>query len=106
MLSAELPPNARLDDTEQATNEIYRRVKGIDGVESVFVLGGASPKGDLELRRATVTLTLGKLDQSLTKKLVNDVLGSMPVIGPYLPKVAVHGRVRPQWDIEKKSLQS
>ncbi|AYG67047.1 MULTISPECIES: efflux RND transporter permease subunit [unclassified Rhizobium] len=102
VLSAELPPNARLDDTEQATNEIYRRVKGIDGVESVFELGGASPKGDLELRRATVTLTLDKLDQSLTKKLVNDVLGSLPVIGPHLPKVAVYGRVRPQWDIEKE----
>lgn len=102
VLSAELPPNARLEDTEQATNEIYRRVKGIDGVENVFVLGGASPKGDLELRRATVTLTLGKLDQSLVKKLVNDVLGSLPVIGPHLPKVTVHGRVRPQWDVEKE----
>ncbi|MBB4566213.1 efflux RND transporter permease subunit [Rhizobium leucaenae] len=102
VLSAELPPNARLDDTEQATNEIYRRVKDIDGVENVFVLGGASPKGDLELRRATVTLTLGKLDQSLSKKLVNDVLGSLPVIGPYLPKVTVHGRERPQWDVEKE----
>lgn len=102
VLSAELPPNARLEDTEQATNEIYRRVKGIDGVESVFVLGGASPKGDLELRRATVTLTLGKLDQTLVKKLVNDVLGSLPVIGPHLPKVPVHGRVRPQWDVEKE----
>jgi multidrug efflux pump subunit AcrB len=102
VLSAELPPNARLDDTEQATNEIYRRVKDIDGVESVFVLGGASPKGDLELRRATVTLTLDKLDQSLAKKLVNDMLGSLPVIGKYLPRVPVHGRVRPQWDIEKE----
>ncbi|MDK4738406.1 efflux RND transporter permease subunit [Rhizobium sp. LEGMi198b] len=102
VLSAELPPNARLDDTEQATNEIYRRVKDIDGVENVFVLGGASPKGDLELRRATVTLTLGKLDQSLVKKLVNDVAGSLPVIGPYLPKVAVHGRVKPQWEVEKE----
>ncbi|MDL2400648.1 efflux RND transporter permease subunit [Rhizobium mayense] len=102
VLSAELPPNARLDDTEQATNEIYRRVKDIDGVENVFVLGGASPKGDLELRRATVTLTLGKLDQSLVKKLVNDVMGSLPVIGPYLPKVTVHGRVKPQWEVEKE----
>ncbi|SCB17242.1 efflux RND transporter permease subunit [Rhizobium lusitanum] len=102
VLSAELPPNARLEDTEQATNEICRRVKGIDGVENVFVLGGASPKGDLELRRATVTLTLGKLDQSLVKKLVNDVLGSLPVIGPHLPKVTVHGRERPQWDVEKE----
>ncbi len=29
-------------------------------------LGGASPKGDLELRRATVTVLLDKLDHSLS----------------------------------------
>ncbi|WP_160010421.1 efflux RND transporter permease subunit [Rhizobium sp. 18055] len=102
VLSVELPPNATLDDTEATTNEVYKNVRHINGVESVFVLGGASPKGELELRRATVTLALQKLDQSLIKKLVNDVLGSIPVIGPHLPKVELHGRVRPQWDIEKE----
>jgi multidrug efflux pump subunit AcrB len=102
VLSVELPPNATLDDTEATTDEVFKNVEGINGVESVFVLGGASPKGDLELRRATVTLALQKLDQSLVKKLVNDFLGSIPVIGPHLPKVEVHGRVRPQWDIEKE----
>ncbi|KRB61868.1 ABC transporter permease [Rhizobium sp. Root708] len=102
VLSVELPPNATLDDTDATTDEVYKNVKDINGVESVFVLGGASPKGDLELRRATVTLALQKLDQSLVKRLVNDALGSIPVIGPHLPKVAVHGRVRPQWDIEKE----
>jgi multidrug efflux pump subunit AcrB len=102
VLSVELPPNARLEDTGAVTNVVYNRVKDIDGVESVFVLGGASPKGDLELRRATVTLALNKLDQSLVKKLVNDVLGSIPIIGPHLPKVAVHGRIKPQWAIEKE----
>ncbi|PDS75486.1 efflux RND transporter permease subunit [Rhizobium sp. L43] len=100
VLSVELPPNARLDDTEKTTDAIYDRVKDINGVESVFVLGGASPKGDLELRRATITLALHKLDQSLIKKVVNDVFGAIPVIGPKLPKVEVHGRERPQWDIE------
>ncbi|PZM14004.1 efflux RND transporter permease subunit [Rhizobium tubonense] len=102
VLSVELPPTARLGDTEQVTDEVYRLLKGTDGVESIFVLGGASPKGDLELRRATVTLALNKLDQSLVKKLVNDVLGSIPVIGPHLPKVALSGRVRPQWEIERE----
>ena len=99
-LSVELPPNASLAETEKATDQIYELTRGIDGVESVFVLGGASPKGDLELRRASVTLNLYKLDHSLVKKLVNDVAGSLPLIGPYLPKVTVHGRERPQWDIE------
>lgn len=102
VLSVELPPNARLDDTEKTTDAIYDRVKDINGVDSVFVLGGASPKGELELRRATITLALDKLDQSLVKKVVNDVLGHIPVIGPMLPKVEVHGRERPQWDIEKE----
>ncbi|MBB3654972.1 HAE1 family hydrophobic/amphiphilic exporter-1 [Rhizobium sp. BK650] len=102
VLSVELPPNARLDDTEKTTDAIYDRVKDINGVESVFVLGGASPKGELELRRATITLALDKLDQSLIKKVVNDVIGHIPVIGPMLPKVEVHGRERPQWNIEKE----
>ncbi len=102
VLSVELPPNATLEDTEATTDEVYRNVHDINGVESVFVLGGASPKGELELRRATVTLALQKLDQSLVKKLVNDLLGSIPLIGPHLPKVEVHGRVRPQWNIEKE----
>lgn len=99
-LSVELPPNASLADTEKTTDEIYKRLKDIDGVETVFVLGGASPKGELELRRATVTLNLEKLDHSLVKKLVNDVAGGLPLIGPYLPKVPSQGRERPQWDIE------
>ena len=102
VLSVELPPNATLEDTEATTDAIYNQVKDLDGVESVFVLGGASPKGDLELRRATVTLSLDKLDHSLTKKIVNDILGKIPVLGPMLPKVEAHGRERPQWDIEKE----
>ncbi|OWK24404.1 hypothetical protein AJ87_22125 [Rhizobium yanglingense] len=36
------------------------------------------------------------------KRVINDVFGSIPVIGPHLPKVEVHGRERPQWDIEKE----
>ena len=99
-LSVELPPNASLAETEKVTKQIYDLTHDINGVESVFVLGGASPKGDLELRRASVTLNLDKLDHSLVKKLVNDVAGRLPLIGPYLPKVTVHGRERPQWDIE------
>ncbi|RVN00905.1 efflux RND transporter permease subunit, partial [Sinorhizobium meliloti] len=73
-LSIELPPDAMLADTDRTTTEIYNRVKDIDGVENVFVLGGASPKGDLELRRAAVTVLLEKLDHSLINKVVNDVI--------------------------------
>ncbi|WP_440981539.1 efflux RND transporter permease subunit [Shinella sumterensis] len=102
VLSVELPPDAMLDDTDRTTTQVYDKVKDIDGVTSVFVLGGSSPKGDLELRRASVTVILDRLEHSLAYRLVNDVLGGIPVIGPYLPKMEAHGRLRPQWDIEKE----
>ncbi|MDX3927072.1 MAG: efflux RND transporter permease subunit [Shinella sp.] len=102
VLSVELPPDAMLDDTDRTTSELYDRIKDIEGVENVFVLGGSSPKGDLELRRASVTVLLERLDHSLANRVVNDVFGSIPVIGPYLPKLETHGRTIPQWDIEKE----
>ncbi|WFU46739.1 efflux RND transporter permease subunit [Sinorhizobium terangae] len=101
-LSIELPPDAMLEDTDRTTSEIYDRIKDIDGVENVFVLGGASPKGDLELRRAAVTVLLKKLDHSLVNKVVNDVIGRMPLIGEYLPKLPPAGRIKPQSEIERE----
>ena len=38
-------------------------IRGVDGVEDVFVLGGSSPTGDLDIRRASVTVLLYKLDR-------------------------------------------
>ncbi len=100
VLSVELPPNASLEETATTTDRIYNAVRGINGVESVFVLGGASPKGDLELRRATVRVILGNIDHSLVKTLVNKGLGGLPLIGQFVPKMQENGRTRPQWDVE------
>lgn len=99
-LSLELPPNATLEETAETTSKVYDIIKPLEGVESVFVLGGASPKGDLELRRATVNVILGKIDHSLLKTLVNKGLGNLPLIGQYMPKMQDHGRTKPQWEIE------
>ncbi|WP_180902248.1 efflux RND transporter permease subunit [Martelella soudanensis] len=104
VLSIELPPNARLSDTEEMTDLIADRIAGYDGVEDVTVLGGSSPLGDLEYRRATITVTLGKLAHSLPEALVNDMLGGLPVIGQYLPKISPSGREIPQWQIEQEIL--
>ncbi|MBP1846368.1 multidrug efflux pump subunit AcrB [Rhizobium petrolearium] len=101
VLSVELPPNATLDETAAATDKVYDAIRHIDGVESIFILGGASPKGDLELRRATVRVILQNIDHSLVKTLVNKGLGSIPLVGDYLPKMKENGRTRPQWDVEK-----
>ena len=102
VLSVELPPNATLDETAASTDTIYDAVRDIDGVQSVFVLGGASPKGDLELRRATVRVILKNIDHSLLKTIVNKGLGGLPVVGDLIPKIKDKGRTRPQWDVEKE----
>lgn len=101
-LSVELPPSTSLNETNRTTRAIYDRVKDIQGVQDVFILGGSSPKGDLSITKATVTLLLKHKEASLVTALVNDLGGKLPVIGPYLPKVTPKGRVRPQWDIEKE----
>ncbi|PXA83031.1 ABC transporter permease [Caulobacter sp. D4A] len=101
VLSVELPPNATLDETAASTDVIYDAIRHIDGVESVFILGGASPKGDLELRRATVRVILQNIDHSLVKTLVNKGLGSIPLVRDLVPKMKENGRTRPQWDVEK-----
>nr|CAD6618383.1 AcrB/AcrD/AcrF family protein [Rhizobium sp. TCK] len=102
VLSVELPPNATLDETAATTDVIYDAVRDIDGVESVFILGGASPKGDLELRRATVRVILQNIDHSLLKTLVNKGLGGIPLLGDLVPKIPDNGRIRPQWEVERE----
>ena len=58
VISAELPPGARLEDTRIMTDEVTRRLSNIPEVASVFVLGGVSPTGTLEVRRAAVNVRL------------------------------------------------
>src|SRR5690606_33148523 len=41
-------------------------------------------------------------DHSLVKTLVNKGLGSLPLIGSYLPKMEEKGRTRPQWEVEEE----
>ncbi|MCU0907791.1 MAG: efflux RND transporter permease subunit [Rhodobacteraceae bacterium] len=98
-ISVELPPGATLEDTDRTTQAIVDRIRGIDGVKDVFVLGGSSPTGDREVRRASVTVLLERLDHSLILKL-NQAARAIPVIGPFLPEVENTGRERPQWDVE------
>ncbi|MVA71981.1 AcrB/AcrD/AcrF family protein [Agrobacterium vitis] len=101
-LSIELPPNATLDETESRARQITETLKPLAGVRSVFVQGGTSPSGDLELRRASVTLQLFRIEHSLVKTVVNKLIGGLPLIGPHLPKMTVDGRTIPQWQIEKQ----
>ena len=98
-VSAELPPGSTLAATDRTTAEMRHRIKDIDGVKDVFVLGGSSPTGDLDIRRATVTVILDRLDSSLELKLSN-LVHKVPVVGQYIPAIPSHGRQRPQSAIE------
>ncbi|MBX3569432.1 MAG: efflux RND transporter permease subunit [Rhizobiaceae bacterium] len=58
VFSLELPPGSRLEDTREITDEVTRLVRETPQVENVYVIGGASPTGTLETRRATVVADL------------------------------------------------
>jgi hydrophobe/amphiphile efflux-1 (HAE1) family protein len=99
VVSAELPPGSTLEETDRTTAAMYQAIKDIDGVNSVFMLGGASPRGDLDIRRASVTVILDKLDHSLVRRAA-DVLSRAPVIGGFVTVPEATGRLRPQSEIE------
>lgn len=86
--SIELPPGVSLDDTARVTDAAMRELKKIPEVKDVFVLGGTSPTGTLELRRARLTVHLVHKDQrSRSQKQVeadvNRVLAEVPDIVYY-----------------------
>jgi multidrug efflux pump subunit AcrB len=99
VISVELPPGATLDDTEAATEAMRLAVNDIDGVNSVLVVGGSTPMGERDIRRASVTIILDRLDNHLPRKL-SDLGQQLPLIGSFLPEMPPHGRIRPQADIE------
>ena len=104
-ISVELPPGSTLAETDKTTAEIRDHIKDVPWVENVFVIGGASPKGDLDVRRASVTVTLVKLDQSLLLKL-SQLGRRIPVLGLLVPEVENHGRTVPQNVIEAEIFDS
>ena len=98
-ISVELPPGSTLADTDTTTKAIVDKIKDLEGIENIFVLGGSSPTGERDIRRASVTVLLGKLDHSLVHKF-SKIGQAIPLIGPYIPKVASTGRAVPQNQIE------
>lgn len=98
-ISVELPPGSTLEQTNATTQAMVDEIKQIPWVDNVFVLGGSSPTGDRDIRRATVTVLLTKLDHSLALK-VSQITGKIPLLGHYIPKVEDKGRTVPQNQIE------
>jgi hydrophobe/amphiphile efflux-1 (HAE1) family protein len=83
VVSTELPPGATLDEVRATTAGIARQLKEMPEVASVLTLGGTSPLGALELRRATLVIRLvPKSKRTLRQKdveiLIADRLATIP----------------------------
>ena len=98
-ISVELPPGSTLAETDRTTQAMYDAIKDVEWVDNVFILGGSSPTGDRDVRRASVTVLLTRLDHSLLLKL-SQIGRSIPVIGGLVPEVENKGRTVPQNIIE------
>ncbi len=98
-VSVELPPGSTLDDTDRATRAIYDKIRDIPYIDNIVILGGAAPTGDLDVRRATVTVILDKLDHGLLLKM-SQVGRTIPLIGWMVPEVKNQGRPVAQNEIE------
>jgi len=99
-VSVELPPGATLADTEKSTEEMRKIIAPIDGVDSVFILGGTSPKGELDIRRASIAVLLVRIEHSMVKTLVNGFVDNVPLVNLVVPRMAENGRTRSQAEIE------
>ncbi|WP_435257014.1 efflux RND transporter permease subunit [Thioclava sp. FR2] len=98
-ISVELPPGSTLEDTSRTTEAMRQAITDIDGIDHILVIGGASPLGDVDIRRANMVVVLDRLDNGLEKKLL-DLAAKIPVIGPMVPHPEGNGRTRPQVEIE------
>jgi len=99
-ISVELPPGATLEDTDRTTEAMRQIIAGVENVENVFILGGTSPKGEVDIRRASVSVLLEKIEHSIVKKVVNGLAGAVPFVSDSLPRMEVLGRTRTQAEIE------
>ena len=75
VFSLELPPGSLLEDTRATTDEVTRIMREVPGVENVYVIGGSSPTGTLEPRRATVVADLvHKSERDVKQEVIEEIL--------------------------------
>ena len=76
VVSLELPPGSTLEKTRAVSDEAVRAVEQIPGVRRAVVIGGASPTGTLEIRKASMVVELTpKHDRSLGQKDIEREIG-------------------------------
>ena len=77
VVSLELPPGEMLADTREVGDRITAVLKRIPEVRSVYVLGGTTPTGTREIRRAAIIVRLvPKTERQRTQKQMKAVLSA------------------------------
>ncbi len=77
VISLELPPGEMLADTREVGDRITSVLKRIPEVKSVYVLGGTTPTGVREIRRASIIVRLvPKTERRRTQKQMKAVLSA------------------------------
>lgn len=82
-LSVELPSGSTLAETRAVTDDIAQLIRQLKEVEGVFVQGGTSPSGELDVRRAAVSIDLlHKSDRELSsfavEATIEKILAPLP----------------------------
>ncbi len=77
VVAVELPPGTQLDDTRAKTDHMVKILRTIPEVRQVFVLGGTSPTGQLDVRRASLFVKLvPKTERKLTQKQLKTIIAA------------------------------
>ncbi|HVX35560.1 MAG TPA: efflux RND transporter permease subunit [Hyphomicrobium sp.] len=77
VVAVELPPGTQLDETSAKTDSMVKTLRTIPEVEQVFVLGGTSPTGQLDVRRASLFVKLvPKTERKLTEKQLKSIIAA------------------------------
>jgi multidrug efflux pump subunit AcrB len=88
VFSMELPPGSLLEDTREVTDAATDLMRKVPNVENVYVIGGASPTGTMETRRATVVADLTHksqrdVPQHVIEEQLLQTLSSLPDVRVY-----------------------
>jgi len=98
-ISVELPPGTTLEQTDATTEAMRKSIADIEGIRNIFIINGASPTGDLDLRNATLTILLEKLDHGLLLNL-SEAFNQIPILHYIVPDLKNNGRTITQAEVE------
>ncbi|WP_206027012.1 efflux RND transporter permease subunit [Jiella endophytica] len=83
VVSLELPPGSTLETTRKVTDQAVKSIHELPEVKSVLVIGGSSPTGTLEVRRAALTVNLlrkheRERSQAVLEPIIAEKLSEIP----------------------------